>query len=91
MLFKKYRRPKPKNTKQSSKNRWNIKFFSSDGIGSATGKFSHKMQNYKGETHNYNSILPIASRASRIRGLYSFAFGRLGAELYAKRLASNLA
>ena len=87
--FQKYIGDRDENTNSLRKNKWNIKFFSSDGIGSATGKFSHKMQNYKGETQ-YNSILPIASRASRIRGLYSFGFGRLGAELYRKRLASNL-
>ena len=83
MLFKNIG-DRNKNTNSLLKNRWNIKFFSSDGIGSATGKFPHKMQNYKGETQ-YNSILPIASRASRIRGLYSFDFGRLGAELYRKK------
>ena len=87
--FQKYIGDRNENTNSLLKNKWNIKFFSSDGIGSATGKFSHKMQNYKGETQ-YNSILPIASRASRIRGLYSLDFGRLGAELYRKRLASNL-
>ena len=87
--FQKYIGEREENTNSLRKNRWNIKILSSDGIGSATGKFLHKMQNYKGETQ-YNSILPIASRASRIRGLYSFGFGRLGAELYRKRLASHL-
>ena len=87
--FQKYVNEQNKNANSLGQNKWNLKFFSSDGIGSATGKFSHKMQNYNGKSQ-YNSILPVATRASRIRGLYSFSFGRLGAEIYRKRLASHL-
>ena len=68
---------------------YSMKILFDDGIGTGEGKFSNKVEEYKGDT-NYNSIIPIMSSSKRLRVLKNYNSHLTGLEFFTEKKQSNL-